>query len=232
MSGRDDIQFIPDLGPRRQATALGRKAEAQQLQMLEQKKAGLVKQLAKRAAIRKGIIKMRKHRKLARKARLARGMARMAGKAAVSVAARTPWGRIAIGVAIVVGVTVAVGVKLHTGKTLGQLGEEINRTMLGDADDEARAASTTRRQIMDNPYVQMETAVSGNSGYALQMYDRLYVDNLNREKGRSLIEEEIGVPNKADMLIDRMADKLIEAFRGWGGQEIVQEVAVKLENKR
>lgn len=227
MSKREDIQFIPNLGRLRDPTALGQKAEAKQLAQLEKRTGGMMDMLTKRVRVMKGIKRMRRHRQMTRGVRMARmgsGLRVAAGR----MAARTPWGLVAAAVAAVV----TVGIKVKYGKTFGQLGAELNRLTLGDADDAARASSMTRQQVMNNPYVRLETAASGSTEYANQMFTNLYPDNLQREKGRSLFEEEFGVSNTWDMLIDQGVAKFKEAFRGAGGHESINQLTRNLENKQ
>lgn len=132
----------------------------------------------------------------------ARGAARGAGRLVAN-----PVGAI-ITAAVVATI---VGVRLSTGRPLEGLGADINRAVLGDMDEKARARANVRESLSSNPELARIAALNGGPTEQMrQVFDGLVEVEEREVIGRTLLEERFPANNIVDLMILRAA----ELFRG------------------
>jgi hypothetical protein len=241
MTQRDDMVFTPDIGATDKASARVRGVEERRL-FNAKKKGGLIhrmrqlkrlRQLRKRRAGRPG----RSSNTAARLAARGTGSAaRGAARGLVTRSLFTPIGAI-VAFAAVVGL---VALRLGTGMPIEGMGEQINRMILGNADDEARAWNTTKQQLRSNPHITSllgrEYATAMKAGLAAPAFnsqirviaDEFQRQNVRDEKGRTLLREMFPVNNTLDILILRARDAIVAAWNANGGQAAAQKLANRL----
>jgi hypothetical protein len=143
-----------------------------------------------------------------------------AGEAAGAVSRATPLGWI-VGAAIVAGV---VGLRLISGKPLEGTAEAINRVVLGDEDDKARATRRTREWLEGSPVVG---EIGRNPRILDQMSQvaRIQETIFERdEKGASLIREHFPVNSKLDLMILAFAASMRTAWKQLGGGQSIADL--------
>lgn len=156
-----------------------------------------------------------------------------AARAGARVAVGNPVGAV-IAAVIVAGV---VALRLGTGQPLEGTGEFVNKMILGDADDKARASMAVRQRFSDDPFLSRLLAKKGltaNGNLPSEIAQIAAVDvqmELERERGASLFRQNFAVNNTLDMLILRAADKLKEAWRDFGGPSAVDNLHRNYQNR-
>lgn len=211
MSARDDMVFRPSLGTKHGTDAVARARTERKL----------AEKLGKRGPVAKFL-----------RARIARASMRIASAAAggarIGAAARggapVPGVLGKVGTAGVAALLVAgvVTLRLASGQPLEGTGAYLNKLILGDLDDEARAKMTTRRQFESDADL---TRIAGNTGVNSQLVSvaaDLQRLNLRDEIAKSAIEAAFPVDNLLDMLILRAQKAFLAAWQGAGGDAAVQ----------
>lgn len=226
MTLRDDMVFIPSLGPPHQPTAQVRARQERKLAGTKKRRGVLAKLRAARTMKRR---KTRTRRKKSgnRMVNVARGGASsLARGAAARIGGRaiaTPIGAV-LGALLVAGI---VTLRLATGKPLEGTGAMINRMVLGDMDDEARAKMAVRQRFQGDDDLARIRAADGDAGANVQLTsvaDDLVKMETRNQVGASLIREAFPVNNIVDMLIVRAKDKWLELWKGEGGPAKLDEV--------
>ena len=103
------------------------------------------------------------------------------------------------------------------------IGEQVNRMLLGDLDEDARAAIATRRQLAGDSDV---ARIAGQQG-RVNSQIRSIADDIRKlhkrdEIGATLFREEFPANNVIDMLILRGRDAFLAAWTGNGGPDNVE----------
>lgn len=222
MSRRDAMVISPNLGRQLEPTAAV--TARQERRMAGQKRSGILRKLrlAKQA---KKVRRRKRHKKaLKRTTRLATrgagGLMRRAGARALG----TPIGA-AVGALLVAGVAL---LRLASGQPLEGTGEMVNRMVLGDMDDEARARTTTRNQLQGDSEITRIVAKTGSDNAQVQSIGKDLFDMHKRsEIGASLMREEFPANNIIDMLILRGRDAFMKAWNGNDGPGRIEEARRK-----
>lgn len=158
--------------------------------------------------------KMLRRAAIARSSRIAVAAARGVGGVAESAVARAgsrlaanPIGMILAGVAIA-GVA---ALRLIGGKPLEGTGEQINRMVLGDMDDEARARMTVGQQITSNDMLLQIMGRQGKVNSQIKsIRDDMVALETQQEVGASRLREGFPVNGIVDMI-------LLRAQEAWNG---------------
>lgn len=172
-------------------------------------------QRIRRAQQLRRVQRLRTQRQALRARALARTGSRAAARGAAGrVAARGGARVIAnpVGLAITAVVVAAiVSIRLSTGRPLEGLGADINKAILGDLDEQARARMNVRSRFASDPILQRIAAANGGpTAQMVEIFNSLYDRDLAEVLGRTRIEERFPVDNIVDIMILRAA----EAFRG------------------
>lgn len=188
----------------------------------------LIRRLAQARAARAATDAVR-----ARSARRATGAARAGARGAARAGARGAARAAASPAGLIVATILVAGVvalRLGTGQPLEGTGADINRWLLGDADDKARAMTAARGEISGNPDV---AAIAAQAGGITPQIERLvqgtYEMRLRDEKGRSRISEEFPVDGMLDHLILRAEAAFKSAWSASGGDAAVARLAANLQ---
>lgn len=218
MTLRDDMVFAPGIGEQHAPTARNRARIQRRASGARAK--GIMRRLrlARRARRLKPLTRAKASgRKVTAMAR--RGASAMARGTASRLGARamaTPVGA-AIGAVLVAAVTT---LRIASGKPLEGTGEMVNRMVLGDMDEEARARMTTRHRFQDDADLTRIRAQTGADNSQLQrLSEDLYNINKRDEDGASLLREEFPTNNVIDMLILRGKEAFMKAWNGSGGPD-------------
>ncbi len=154
----------------------------------------------------------------------AEGLAARAGSRVVG----TPVGAIAAAL-IVAGVA---ALRLASGKPLEGTGEAVNRMLLGDMDDEARARMHVGERFGSDADLSRIAAQTG--GLANPQINALASDLVKLEKqkelGASLFREQFASNNMVDMLILRARDAAIEGWHTAGGEDKLATFEQRYQN--
>lgn len=234
MTLRDDMIFRPTLGPQQQPAARARAKDDRRLARANGK-GGVLRRLRLMRAMRRRrarIANAARSRKATRVSRigragmtrgaqgLARGAARMAGRAALG----NPIGVIIAG--LIAGGIVAL--RLGSGKTFEQMGDEMNAMLLGDMDEAARAKMTVRHRFQGD---ELLARIRGQSGKQNAQMNRIAEDLFRVEKqyedGKALIQREFPVNNTFDMLILRAQEAFQKAWAAVGGDNTMEQLVDK-----
>lgn len=141
----------------------------------------------------------------------AAGLGEAAGGAR-AIGAAGPLG-ILVGVLAVAGI---VGARIAAGKSFEGIGEELNKLLLGDIDDEARANRTVRESLKADENLSYFVARNGITDQVREMAAGLKEQALQEEKGKSLIREEFW---NNSTLIDQLVVRGVDAWkRAWSGR--------------
>lgn len=217
MSRRDDMVFRPSLGPQARPTAPVRAREDRRIAESVEGRGGRVSVAARLVALRAA-------RRLARRQHVARsGSRRLA--AARTGGAGLRGIRLLGGVVTAFVVAGVVALRIASGQPLEGIGAQVNRMLLGDLDDHARAKLATRRQLQADPDLARIVGQQGEVTPQIAALGRdLYELNLRDEKAKSLFAEAFPANNVVDMLILRGAEALKRAWSGAGGAAAVTKL--------
>ena len=223
MTRADDMVFAPSLGPKQTASARAR-ARTDRRQAAAEKRGGTLHRLRQLRAARRAKRAVQTARANKRAAKLASKGARALGRGAASRlagrAAGTPVGLIIMGL-VLAGV---VTTRLITGKPLEGLGQEMNDMILGDYDDEARAKMEVRRRFQADDEL---SGIAGHDNAVNPQLMALHKDLLREEKqyqvGVSALKGAMPINNEFDMLILRVRDAIVSAWKGDNGPNRVEQ---------
>lgn len=240
MTQRDDMVFAPDPGVKREANARVRAVEERRL-FSAKKKGGLVRRVRQLRRLRK--LATRRAGRPGKASATARRLAQAGRGAAVRGGARgaaralaTPIGAVVAGIAVIG----LVALRLASGQPIEGMGEQVNKILLGDADDEARARTATKQQLKSSTNItsilgrEYATAIkAGKASAGVNTQVKKIADEFTRmntrdELGASIIREAFPVNNTLDMLIIRARDVIVATWNGNGGESSVDKLAQKL----
>lgn len=233
MSTRDDMVIRPTLDEAPGASVSLRAQEERLVDQLQKGKlARRLRAAAQASAKRRLAARAARARRMSTVARAGSAAVRGAGSAAArgigrlgARAAGTPVGLIAAAV-IVAGV---VTLRLASGQPLEGTGEAVNRMILGDTDDEARAKMATRAQFGGDSDIARIVGQEGKvNSQVRSIAEDIQRINFRDEKGASLLREAFPSNNALDMLILRARDKLLEFWNGTGGPGKVEEIGRRI----
>lgn len=237
MTSRDDIVFRPSIGPNPVAAARVRAREERDIRRAGGKR-GLFGKLARRAALKKA----RRRRALERsraKARAAagrgargvggvaaRGAARGLAARGAGRAAATPIGAVVTGIAV----AVITATRLIQGKPLENMGNELEKMLLGDYPDEARATMATRRQMQGDEHLLRIAGLEGGqpNSQITSIFEDLKKINKRHEVGKTALRREFPANNALDMLILRARDKWVEIWNSEGMTSKAENIREKI----
>jgi len=233
VASRDDMVIRPRLDGGDRAAAPVRAREERRLYRGKKKgrlfgrmvKARMGRKAARRAG---GALKARRAAKLARASRAAagagRGAAAAAARGGARAAASNPIGWIVAAV-VVVG---AVAGRLISGRSFENMGANINKVLLGDLDEQARAASDTRQRFAGDSQL---AEIVGKEGRVNSQVSSIFTDLKNmRERelrGASLFREDKAFQGNStilDQLIVRGADAIKKGWDALDGNGRVEKL--------
>lgn len=234
MTRRDDMVFTPDAGPQQRAAAMTQAREERQLARAKKHGGGL-RRLAVAQRLKR---RRRKAGRVRRSARIgyARAFAgRAVGAAGARIAARAAMINPLTAIFAVLAVAGAAAYRIATDTPIEGTGAAINKAVLGDMDDEARAKMATRDQLLADPEIKSimgarkEQGLDGLGSQMGTIADHLFEMNRRYEVGKSRIHEALPVNSLFDMLVLNA----VKAFKGsWeasGGDDAVAEFREKLK---
>jgi len=134
-----------------------------------------------------------------------------------------PWS-LALGTLAMAGVAAT---RLASGKPLEGTAADLNKIMLGDMDEEARAHRQTRNMMAGDQAIA-HIYVEHGKGEIEELYEHHYDLNLRREKSRTKFNEAFPVDSTLDMLIIRARDVFLRLWNGGEGPEKADRLAGKL----
>lgn len=217
MSDRDDMVMRPSIGPQKLPSTRTRAQIDREIDRSKKSGRGLYR-LARRAY---QVQKTRRMAERAAKARRARVIAARTGRAGRAVRAGAATARAArlggraalnpVG-ALIAAIAVAgiVTGRLVSGRSFDNMGAEANRILLGDFDDEARAAMQARGEMMADSNILAFAGKRGITEGMREMFEMRKKLALDEIKGRSLFSEDptFQVNGTLDMLILRAQEKI------------------------
>jgi len=231
MTQRDDMVFAPDIGPQRAASARVRAREDRALARAR-KRGGVLSKLRSAHQISRLRPMSRAARSASRVGAFARSGAAGAARGASRLGARalaTPIGAIA-GAVLVAGV---VALRLATGEPLEGTGAMVNRMILGDMDDTARAKTATRQQLQGDSELTRIVGVEGKANSQIvAIADDLFKLNKRDELGASLLREAFPANSTLDILIARAAQAFRDAWVGADGPGATAQFKAKYKSAR
>jgi hypothetical protein len=122
-----------------------------------------------------------------------------------------------------------VALRVASGKPLEGMGAEVNRMLLGDADEKSRAWNLTRQGLQSDPNLSRIVAQEGGVNAQVEAIAKGMAEFHEREqKGISLLTEEFPVNNMLDMLIVRAASAFRSAWGSGGGEQSVERLRVQM----
>ena len=232
MSGGDDMIMRPTIGPIAQPTAAVRARADRQVAANQDQRAGLIQRMAR----------LRRQRSLARAAR-GRASLRRAARAGTGVArtarAASMFGRAAslgnpVGASLTALLVAGlVTLRLGTGRPLEGIGAELNKVILGDLDEEARAKTSVRGQISGDPNLArimgQENAVNAQ---ITKVSKDLYDFARREEIARTALSEAMPVDNLLDNLILRAAAALRTGWERFNGPANMERLEANYQASR
>ncbi len=225
MARLDDMVFTPSIGRQRVAAAPVEARERNVVRRARGRK-GVLRRLVQARAARR-VTRRRRARGVMRRTRVARnGVAAMRSAGAARGGARALANPIGALVAAFV-VAGAVALRLATGRSFENMGEQVNSMLLGDLDDDARAANATREQFTsDRDLLRIAGQAGRVNAQVASIADDVRRMNAREQRGAALFREdtEFQSNNVFDILILRGRDKLVEVWHGNGGADNVDKL--------
>lgn len=228
MGSRDDMVIRPDLGRDQGRSASPVRAREERILAREKKRGGLISKVAKMRAGRR-LVRGRRARASRRAVRLAQsGSAAVRGAqtARAASAAANP-----IGLAVVAAV-VATGVitRLVSGRSFENMGAQINKMLLGDMDEAARADIDTRKRLGGDREVARIIGIEGkvNNQIARLHADLARLRKMELDGSSKITEDKYFQSNSAiDMLILRAKEVFEKVWKSSDGPDAVEEIKRK-----
>ena len=229
---RDDMVMTPSLGQQFAPTARTKAREDRRTAFLN-KRHGLRDKLLKARAAAK-LRRAHTARMSKRTAVLRRGgrggaaaIRGLSGGGGLRAAAASPIG------AIVAAVVVAgfVAIRLGTGRSFENMGAQMNKMLIGDLDEQARAAIDTRKTLGGDKHIARIIAQEGAvNSQVKSIAEDLKAIRLRELMGASefLEDKHFQADNTLDILIIRARDLLVQAFNGAGGEDAVANLGTAL----
>lgn len=231
MSSRDDIVFRPSVGKRERPRSVRRAIEERRHERTYNR--GLRRRLAQlQAAARLRRLGRAKTRAAMSRVSVAsaRGLgAASSGRSALGAAARAGVVGVAVGAAVV---GIIALTRVLSGRSLENLGATLNKAVLGDLDEEARARMEVKRDFQGDAnvarFIQQRGGVTDElrqiGGDLIEMRKRKLV-------GASLFVEDpdFQVNSNLEILATRAATKLGAVWRSEGMPDVIQQVNQTLQ---
>ena len=235
---RDDIVLRPDLTELRQ-TPRSRAREERRMARAGRRRGPLAR-LARRAAVSQGIRRATaRRRKLARARRVGVGRAAMGlGRTAASMGGHAARAAGAGPVGLIVAAVVLAAVittRLATGRSFENMGEQVNKLLLGDLDEEARATMDTRHRLQGDDNLTRFIGQQGTiSNQVASVFEDLKKHRKRELDGRALFREDMHFQTNglSDMLILRAKDAFLQAWNGEGGPHSVENLTRAYQQSR
>lgn len=217
MTSVDDMVLTPTVGDVAQPAARQRAKALRRMYGAARKKATLSR-----------IMQFQALRRIVRRQRYGKALDN-AGKLARKGAGAVTGGRVGRATTALNPVTIAVAglvvasvaaLRLGTGQSFGNMGAQVNNMLLGDLDDEARAAMDVRNQLSGDADIARIVGKEGKVNAQIRSVAgdlrRLATE---RQKGLSVFREDttFQVNNILDQLILRARDKFKQSFGSSGG---------------
>lgn len=203
----DDMVLVPSLGEI-DPTSAGERARVQRRTAKQHDRGGLWERMKRAKAARKlarlGTLKG------ARQAGV--GFVR-AGRfvsmgGTVGAAAKAATSPMVLGVAAVAAAAI-VAARILADRPFEGIGQELNETLLGDLDDDARAAMNVRSYLGQQPHVMAMLAThAGVATHLNRVKQTLHEIEKDRQHGTSVLNQEFPVNGMLDMLILRLWESI------------------------
>ena len=228
MTNRDDIIIRPRLGDVN-SSAVTRAREERRIAGRGRGKRGLVARLLRRKAAAK--FARRQAGKFGRRSATVRaGSAALRGgsKAGGARALANPAGAI-VAALVVAGV---VAVRIGTGTSFEGMGAKLNKMLLGDMDEQARATMDVRKRLSGDSHLARITAQEGGVNSQILSIAEDMRDIRKRELDGSstfLENEEFQANTTLDILILRAKDAFTTAFWGAGGRDAIEDLKTQYQ---
>lgn len=222
MDSSDDIVIRPSLRPTAKAGARSRAAIERRIEA-HKAKGGAFWRIARLRGLRSARRALDAARSAASPVR-ASGLSGMGAGGIAGMATRAVTSTMG---AVVMGVLVAAvtTLRLASGKPLEGTGEELNSLILGDLDDEARAALGVRGDLKGNESVARIVGQEGRINSQIRsIANDLIEQRRRREVGASLFRKEFAVNGTLDMLILRGRDAAVAAWKAAGGESTLSSI--------
>lgn len=206
----EDMVITPTLGPM-DPTAAAERARVSRRVAKQKEHRGLFERLA-RARIARKLARLSTMRGVGRfaQARAVAGAGRIAGMAGIGTqmggmraVASNP---ITLGIALAA-VAAIVATRLATDTPFEGMGSELNEVLLGDMDDDARAAMNVREHLSSDPsLMSMLAQQAGVKAQLFQIANDLKEIEKHRQHGKSIMETKFPINGAFDVLILRVAE--------------------------
>jgi len=231
VTNRDDMVLIPRFDTQYSGSAQHQAREERRTAALG-KKRSVLRRIAKARAARK-LRRARTARSGRRAVSAAKG-ARGAMKAASAVGRQVAGGAGRAAVANPIGAIVAavvvaavVAIRLGTGRSMENMGAQVNKMLLGDSDEEARSYMDTRKRFSgDRHIVRMIAQDGANNSQLKSIFDDIREAREEELKGASkfLEDDMFQVNSTLDILILRAAGLFTQGWVAAGGNEAVEKL--------
>ena len=220
MTDRDDMVIRLRLGPRQRPTARARSRSDRAL-AIGSRGGGVLRRM----------VQLRLARAAARAAETAiAGPMRLGAiRAAGGRLAFAPVGAVVAG--LIIGAVAAL--RLASGQPFEGMGEQVNRMLLGDLDEDARAKLRTRQQLgADAQLLENVGRKDRIDSQIRTVAAELYRQNLREEIGAKKWREVYALNNTLDLLILRARDVFLAAWRGNGGADTYEQFRQRYRETR
>ena len=206
----DDMLIVPSLDPLDPTSAAAR-ARVQR-RTSKQREAGGLWQRLRRAQVARKLSRLATVRGATRAGMGFTGASRIASTASTAGSAvRAAANPLVLGVATVA-VAAIVAARVFADRPFEGIGQELNETLLGDLDDDARAAMSVRGDLERDPVLMRALAEKGS--FATQMKqvfaDRQAIEK-SRQRGESFLAQEFPVNGMLDMIALRIWEAIRKA---------------------
>jgi len=206
MADRDDMVLIPRVDEGKSSSFV-RAREERQLSKFGKGRRGHLRRLAKIKAARVA------RKKLARR----RGMRVAAARGGVGVGTAGKAARVMnpVGLGIMAAVVVGgIATRLSTGRSFANLGAGMNKALLGNLDERARADNSVRGQMQSDNDLMRAAGQSGVTDQMASIFKDMRDLKQKELEGASLINEDAHFQSAGttELLIDAGADELKKLF--------------------
>jgi hypothetical protein len=217
MSGRDDMIMRPTIGPIAQPTAAVRARADRQVDANRDQRSGLIQRMARLRRQRSMVRAARGRARMRRAAQAGTGIARTAKTASMFGRAASLGNPVSAGLTALL-VAGLVALRLGTGRPLEGIGAEINKVILGDLDEEARAKTSVRTQLQGDSNIARIMGQENVVNAQITKVSKDLYDVARREEiGRTALFEAMPVNNLLDNLILRAASALQTGWERFNG---------------
>lgn len=206
----DDMLIVPSLDPLDPTSAAAR-ARVQRRTARQHSPGGLWQRL-RRATVARKLSRLTTMRGAMQTGMSLTGTSRAASMAATAgSAARAATHPLVLGVGVAA-VAAIVAARVFADRPFEGIGQELNETLLGDLDDDARAAMSVRGDLERNPVLMRSLAEKGSFATQMQQVfaERQQIEKA-RQRGESFLAQEFPVNGMLDMIALRIWEAVRKA---------------------